>query len=137
MESLRISLEPSVLKVGNRKEEDVLIGSKCKDCGRYFFPQRKRCGYCAEPTTEIVELSKKGTINSYSLMTKKQQYCLVQTPYILGEVMIPEGILIYTVINSKGVEGFEVGQKAKLDTVEIKKNEEGQSVIAYTFSPIK
>ena len=137
MANSRVSLEPSVLKVGNTKEEDVLIGSKCKECGRYFFPQRKWCGHCAEPTTEVVELSKEGTISSFSLMTRKKSYCLVQTPYIFGEVMIPEGILIYTVINAQSVEAFQMGQKAKLDTTEIKKDEKGTSVIAYRFTPVK
>lgn len=133
----RVSLEPSVLKVGKTEEEDVLIGSKCKECGRYFFPQRKWCGYCAEPTTEVVELNKEGTISSFSLMTRKQNYCLMKTPYIFGEVMIPEGVLIYTVINAKSVEALQMGQKAKLNTTEIKKDEKGNSVIAYWFTPVK
>ena len=44
MGNVRVSLEPSVLKIGNQKEEDALIGSKCKECGRYFF------GCALEPT---------------------------------------------------------------------------------------
>jgi uncharacterized protein len=137
MANLRVSLEPSVLKVGNKKEEDVLIGSRCKECKRYFFPQRKWCGHCAGPTTDVVELSREGTISSFSLMTRKQNYCLVETPYILGEVMIPEGILIYTVINAKSVEALYMGQKAKLNTTEIKTDEKGNSVIAYRFAPVE
>ena len=137
MSSSRISLEPSVLKVGSTKEEDVLLGSRCKECGRDFFPGRLWCAACAEPTTEPVEFSKEGTLISYSLMTRKPTYCMVETPYILGEVLIPEGIRLYTVVNSKNVDELKTGQRAKLDTVEIKKDEKSNSVIAYSFTPVE
>ena len=136
MPSARVSLESNVLKVGNTKEEDVLIGSRCTECGRYFFPQRKRCAHCAEPTTELVELSREGILSSYSFMTRKPKYCLIEPPYILGEVMIPEAIVIYTVINTPNQEKLRMGQKVQLDTVEIEKDEEGNSVIAYISTPI-
>lgn len=137
MPSSRISLEPTVLKVGNTKEEDVLMGSRCTECERYFFPQRKRCAHCAEPTTEPVELSKEGILGSYSLMTRKPKYCLIEPPYILGEVSIPEGIVIYAVIHSTDPEVLEMGQPVRLDTVEIESDEKGGSVIAYRFAPIE
>ena len=137
MATNRVSLEPSVLKLGDSKEEDVLTGSRCKECGRYFFPARVRCGACAEPTTEAVELSKEGTLISYTMITRKPRYSLIEPPYILGEVEIPEGIRLYSLINSEGVDTLAVGQKARLDTVEVKKDEEGNSVIAYAFTPTR
>jgi len=135
MPKSRISLEPTVLKVGNTKDEDVLMGSRCTECERYFFPHRKRCAHCAEPTTESVELSREGILSSYSLMTRKPKYCLVEPPYILGEVSIPEGIVIYAVIHSTDPEALELGRPVKLDTVEIESDEKGGSVIAYRFTP--
>jgi uncharacterized protein len=135
MGNQRISLEPGVLKIGKTKEEDVLIGSKCKKCGRYFMPQRKWCGYCAEPCTEPIELSREGKLTSYSLMNRKPEYALIATPYVLGEVTIPEGIIIYSVINEKNVKNLKMGQRVRLDTVEIKKDDSGNSISAYAFKP--
>ena len=135
MPSSRISLEPTVLMVGSTKAEDVLMGSKCTECERYFFPQRKRCAHCAEPTTEPVELSKEGVLSSYSLLTRKPKYCLVDPPYILGEVSIPEGIVIYAVIHSADPEALEMGQPVRLDTVEIENDEKDGGIIAYRFAP--
>ncbi len=137
MPNSRISLEPTVLKVGNTKDEDVLMGSRCTECERYFFPQRKRCAHCAEPTTEPVELSREGILGSYSLMTRKPKYCLIDPPYILGEVSIPEGIVIYSVIHSTDPEALEMGQPVRLDTVEIESDEKGGSVTAYRFAPVE
>ena len=135
MPTVRISLEPTVLKVGATTDEDVLIGSKCRECHRYFFPQRKRCAHCAEPTTETVELSREGILRSFSLMTRKPKYCRVEPPYILGEVSIPEGLVIYAVIHGTDPEALEIGQPVRLDTVTIDNNEKGESVIAYRFTP--
>ena len=136
MPGSRISLEPSVLKVADNKDNDTLVGSRCSQCGRYFFPQRVRCGACTEPTTEPVDLSKEGTLISYTLITSRARFAEVQPPYILGEVMMPEGIRIYTLINSRDVNQLKIGQRTKLDTLEIKKDEDGNSVIAYSFSPV-
>lgn len=137
MKQGRISLEPDVLKAGDTKEDDVLMGSKCKECGRYFFPQRKRCASCAEPTTEPVELSREGILNSFSLMTRKPKYCLVEPPYILGEVTIPEGIVIYAVIHAADPNALEMGQQVRLDTVELETQGEDGAVIAYRFASVK
>ncbi|MBI2165061.1 MAG: OB-fold domain-containing protein [Chloroflexi bacterium] len=135
MTGSRVSLEPSVLRVGSSKEEDVLLGSTCKRCQKYFFPPRARCAACTEPVTESVDLGKEGTLFSYTVMTRKTQYALVQTPYILGEVLMPQGIRIYSYINVKDAKNLKLGQRLKLDTLEIKKNEDGSSVIAYSFVP--
>ena len=137
MASSRVSLEPSALKIGTTKEEDVLIGSRCRQCGRYFFLSRKRCAFCAEPTTELVELSREGVLSSYSYLTRKPKYCLIEPPYILGEVKLSEGIVIYTMINTTRPEKLTLGQGVRLDTLEIKKDEQGNSVIAYSFAPIE
>lgn len=135
MSDSRVSLEPSVFEVGRTKEEDRLIGSRCKECGRYFFPKRRWCASCAEPTAEDVVLSKEGILSSYSLMTRKPGYALIKTPYILGEVRIPEGILIYTFVKTENPEGLRMGQKVELDSLEIKKDETGNGVYAYCFTP--
>ena len=125
-----------MLKVDDTKDNDTLIGSRCSQCRRYFFPQRVRCGACTEPTTEPVELSKEGTLISYTLITSRPRFAEVQPPYILGEVLMPEGIRIYTLINSRDLNQLRMGQKARLDTMEIKKDEDGNSVVAYSFIPV-
>ena len=135
MSHSRVSLEPGVFEVGETKEEDRLIGSRCQACDRYFFPGRKWCALCAEPTTEEVVLGKEGVLDSFSVMTRKTKYALIETPYVLGEVRIPEGILIYSVIRTEDPEKLQVGQKVQLDAMEIKKDDDGNSVMAYIFTP--
>ena len=136
MGNKRESLEPQLLQLGSNPEEDVLLGSKCDQCGRYFVPQRKWCGFCAQPTTRKVEMSRQGVLTSFSLMTRKPEYALVDTPYVLGEVTLPEGVIVYSVINVDDPEDLVMGQAVRLHTVAIKKNDSGEPVMAYTFQPV-
>lgn len=97
-------------------------------------------------------MSREGTLSSFALVERKQAYCLVEAPYVFGEVRLPEGMLIYTTLNvtsdvtSNGqirvhstidqdnFDVLEVGQQAKLDPVIIKKDDDGADIIAYNFN---
>ena len=146
----RKSLEPSVFRVSNDAENDILIGSKCKKCQRVFFPPREWCAACLEPTCEEVELSREGEMEAFSLVERKQDYALIEAPYVLGEIKLPEGPHVYTSIGAKSEESLggirlycsyneenlgelKRGQKVKLKPVVVKKDEEGNDIVAYNF----
>lgn len=148
----RKSLEPTVFRVGETKEEDTLIGSVCAKCVLTYFPPREWCAACFEPGCKEVELSKEGTLSSFALVERKQAYCLVEAPYAFGEVRLPEGLLIYTTLNvtsdiatngeirvhstidQDNFEVFQVGQTARLVPIVIKKDDDGADIIAYNFA---
>lgn len=150
----RKSLEPSVFQVNKDAEKDVLTGSKCRQCHRVFFPKRVWCAACLEPTCDEIELSREGTLLSFSLVEKKQAYCLLEAPYVLGEVLLPEGPHIYTSIGAESevtpeevkpystigednLDTLKIGQKVSLKPVVIKKDEEGNDIVAYNFNVVK
>ncbi|MFC1929574.1 Zn-ribbon domain-containing OB-fold protein [Chloroflexota bacterium] len=145
----RRSFEPAVLWLGADTEADVLIGSRCPKCLSTFFPPREWCGVCLEPITKQIELSREGTLGSFTLVEMNQEYSIVPSPYVVGEVLLPEGIPIYTTINLKSeltpegvklwsaldndcMKSLRVGQKAKLSPVVIRKEGE-DSIVAYNF----
>jgi uncharacterized OB-fold protein len=130
----RTSLEPDVLSVGREEGEDVLLGSRCTRCGRYFFPQRVWCGGCAEPTTEVVELSRQGTLTSFTRLHRKPEYSIIEPPYILGEVTLPEGLRIYSVITTKDDTDPTMGQAVGLRSIQVRE-QQGGAVFAYAFAP--
>ena len=49
---------------------------------------------------------------------------------------MPEGLRIYSLIDAKDVNELKMGQKAQLGTLEIKKDEGGNTVVAYCFVPV-
>ena len=50
--------------LGERK----LVASRCKSCGKLFFPARPMCPDCYGKDMEAVELSGKGKLTAYSVI---------------------------------------------------------------------
>ncbi|MBI4731625.1 MAG: Zn-ribbon domain-containing OB-fold protein [Chloroflexi bacterium] len=50
--------------LGERK----LVGSRCKSCGKLFFPARPMCPECHGKNMEATELSGKGKLTAYSVI---------------------------------------------------------------------
>jgi uncharacterized OB-fold protein len=150
----RISLEPSVLQVSGEEEGDVLLGSLCQRCNRVFFPSREWCAACCEPVPQVIELSRDGVLEGFTLVHRKQAYGVLDPPYVLGEVDLPEGVRVYTTINvtsdvsedevrprstvgPDNLDSLRTGQKVVLDPVVIKRDQDGQDVVAYNFSVVE
>ena len=146
----KISLEPALFRPGDGMHEGVLLGSKCQSCGRLFFPPREWCAACCEPSCRSAELSRHGELRSYTVVQRKTTYSLVTAPYILAEIALPEGIFVYATLNlssSPTADGYHfhtltaagdlaalsIGQRVALSEVTIKKDPNGNDVVAYNF----
>lgn len=151
----RKSLEPTVFRVNDAVVKDTLVGSHCAKCDRNYFPPRQWCAACFEPGCEEIELSREGTLSSFALVERKQEYCLVEAPYAFGEVRLPEGMLVYTTLNVTSEvaangqvrvystidqDNFNVlktGQRAKLAPLVIKRDDDGADIVAYSFDIVE
>lgn len=130
-----ISLEPEVLEI-DAEGEGTLLGSRCSRCGRYFFPQRPRCGACAEPWTETVRLSREGTLTSFTRVHRKPEFSVVESPYVLAEVTLPEGLKVYSVLMSEQDREFVVGAGVRLRVMHVRETDDGTPVLGYAFTTV-
>ncbi len=48
--------------------EGKLLGLKCNDCGGYTAPPRKVCGECGSENMEVVSLSGRGEIQTFTVI---------------------------------------------------------------------
>ena len=97
-----------------------------------------------------MELSRHGELRSYAVVRRKTAYSLVTPPYILAEIALPEGVLVYATLNlrsSAGANGREfhtptqaedlaalsIGQQVTLGEVIVKTDQEGNDIVAYNF----
>ena len=89
-----------------------VVGSRCGKCGRVYFPKKKACVDCMVwDDLEEVPLSKKGKLVSYSVSRDPLRGFPI--PYAFGYVMLPEGIMIYSLFTE--CEPFEEKLKIGLD----------------------
>lgn len=82
----------------------VLSGSECSTCGTIGFPAGTHCARCATPTASPRELSRTGTVWTYTV----QRFAPKAPPYVpppegfspfaVGFVELPEGIRISAIL---------------------------------------
>jgi uncharacterized OB-fold protein len=51
------------------RDNKRILGIRCPKCGMVMVPPRKVCGECFVPMEELVELSGKGTVYSYTVLS--------------------------------------------------------------------
>ena len=113
-----------------------LSASKCKKCKNYYFPKKTLCPECfEEDLLEDVYLSNSGIIYTYCIV--RAAPVGFESPYILGYVDLPEGLRIFTMIESDDIENVKIGDKVKLKIGKIHQDESGQDVYGYKFKIIK
>ncbi|MCL0098951.1 Zn-ribbon domain-containing OB-fold protein [Dehalococcoidia bacterium] len=69
--------------------ENRLLGLKCNACGGYTVPPKKVCIECASEDLDIVELSGRGKIRTFTVIRVASEG--FQAPYIVGIVELDEG----------------------------------------------
>ena len=96
------------------------IGLKCKQCGAYNMPPGKVCLECASEDMEIVELSGRGEIQTFTVIHVAPEG--FQSPFIVALVKLEEGPWITAnVINvdpDKASMGL-IGRKGKVGYKEV------------------
>jgi uncharacterized OB-fold protein len=118
-------------------EKPYLAGSRCKNCGASYLGTRMACSKCfSTEAMEPVKLSDKGELHVFSIV--HQSAPGVPTPYIAAIVDLPEGVSIRC--NIAGVEAdpknLKFGMPVQMVTESIRKDREGNEVIAFSFKPV-
>ncbi len=137
-EKKRVPILPGLMhEATSANESSYLIGSKCKECGRVFFPRRPVCRVCLkEGTMEEKALSVRGKIDTYTVVQVAPMG--FKAPYIQAFVDLPEGPRVFTLIT--GVEAKEgalkEGEEVELVIGKITEDEKGNELIGYKFRPV-
>ncbi|MDA8233349.1 MAG: OB-fold domain-containing protein [Clostridia bacterium] len=83
---------PDLFVVPENGEAPYLMGYKCENCGKVWFPKLELCPGCWSDLNQI-KLSRQGTLYSYSVIHIGQPG--IKTPYVVGYIDFPENVRIY------------------------------------------
>ncbi|MBW9220979.1 Zn-ribbon domain-containing OB-fold protein [Methanothermococcus sp. SCGC AD-155-M21] len=73
-------------------ERYCLIGTRCKTCGRVYFPSRNVCPYCRRKgKLEEYKLGGKGKVYTYSVIHAPPKDFEKVSPYVIAIVELEEG----------------------------------------------
>ena len=110
-----------------------LLGSHCKNCGEYFFPQRTICPACRRKgKMESIEMPRTGKIISFTEVFVGPIGFENETPYFLALIEFANKAKILAQIVDSPREKIKIGARAKKMFRKIS-DEHFEGVIAYGY----
>jgi uncharacterized OB-fold protein len=115
-----------------------LVGSKCKSCGAVYTGDRLACAKClAVGEFDSIKFSGKGTLHTFSIVYQTAPG--IPVPFVAAVVDLDEGTAVRA--NIEGIEPEPenlvalLGKPVELFTDMVRKDREGNDVVAYKFRP--
>jgi uncharacterized OB-fold protein len=82
---------PVVRRYADQLLDGKIVGHKCPSCGLVYVPPRGYCPICVVETTpaDEVELSDRGTVSNYTVVTPVQYYGQTETePFVRASIVL-------------------------------------------------
>lgn len=113
--------------------EGKLLGSRCKMCGAIFFPKSDLCFECFGEENEEMELSRRGSLYSYTISRMASKN--FKPPYAIGLIEMPEGIRVLSPLDWKEGDDLKSGMEMEvfIDSLWM---EDDKEIIGYKFRPV-
>ncbi len=125
-----------MVREGLFSEDGVLLGSRCSNCGSTLFPRVDSCTYCAAEDPAPVELSRRGTLWSWTAVTAPPPGYAGAVPFGIGIVELPEGVRVITRLTESDPAALAAGQAMECRVVTLHADAEGNDVVTYAFAPV-
>jgi uncharacterized OB-fold protein len=115
------------------KDNSQLLATKCKSCGRLYFPPLKRCAECYGTDMEDVKLSRKGKLYTYTIVQMPLPH--YKPPFAVAWVELPEGVRVFTQLKNWENTTLKIGMNVNL-VIDNLWEEEAKEVYGYKFEPV-
>jgi len=109
-----------------------LIGNRCKECGKVFFPPRFVCPACGSVKLEEYKLPERGKLVEYTVVYTAPKGYEVMTPYVIGIVELEDGVRVLAQITDVDVEDVKEGMEVEASIRRLPEQLEG-GMICYTY----
>ncbi|MBI5210121.1 MAG: Zn-ribbon domain-containing OB-fold protein [Elusimicrobia bacterium] len=112
-----------------------LEAGKCRKCGKVFMPPRLICDACRCTEFDMVRLSDKGKVHTYTVIRIAPSGFGEQVPFVLALVDLEGGVRLTMQVADCGPEDVKIGSPVKVEFRKI--NEVGKSgVICYGYKAV-
>jgi hypothetical protein len=115
------------------RDEGKIMGKLCPGCQRVLFPPRKTCGRCFTETTDWVDLSGKGLVESFTIVHYSEPTLPEKPPYVLAQIKL-EGTHGGITHLLKGIEPDQVRIGLEVQAV-LKEKRQGNIMDIEYFKP--
>ena len=112
-----------------------LLASRCPACELTFFPTRQYCGRCGAEGQQQVNLGRRGEVHSFSVIDRKSKLTWVDAPYVQAEVLMPEGVHVFTILDRCEPARVSIGMPVEVYVDVVRRAEQGRDIETYKFQP--
>jgi hypothetical protein len=117
----------------NGLADGKLMATKCRDCGEIYFPPQTDCFKCRKSDIEWIELSKEGTLLTYTQINIKPYSFSHYDDYIVGIGRLPEGVNVTAWVREKDPKRLRIGMRLRLEIVK----REPEDYYVYEWVPVE
>jgi hypothetical protein len=119
--------------------EERLMGSRCKGCGKQYVPPRSICIDCHGLNMEWIEMSGKGRLAAFTVINIPPPFMIAQgysrkNPYCTGVVELAEGSKVdarIEVVDCANPENIKVGMPLKVKYLHREEGEKKETYLAF------
>jgi uncharacterized OB-fold protein len=120
------------LKFWEGLKQGKVYATKCKECGKIFFPPSADCADCLSEDLEWVELSNEAELETFTHVVVRPTTFQQNKPYTVAIGKLKEGVKVLAWLTGFKLSEIRVGMKAKLVA---KTTSEGN--LTYEFVPFE
>lgn len=102
------------LKFYEGLKQGKVYATKCKDCGKIYFPPNVDCPECLTTGLDWVELSSEAEIVTFTYVVVRPTTFQQQKPYTVAIGRLNEGVKVLAWLTGFKLSEIKVGMKAKL-----------------------
>jgi uncharacterized OB-fold protein len=96
-------------------KEERLMAAQCLQCGKIHLPPRPLCDNCFSQDFEWVNVSGKGKLLTYTVISVAPQQFQAITPYAVGIIQLENGLKIPGMIQGLTQAQLKIGMELTLD----------------------
>ena len=92
-----------------------LYGQRCANCDELFTStSREYCANCGQRSLETIQFGTSGTVSTFTTVYQKLPGSLVEPPYVIARVTLPEGVKVQTVLREVEPDETKVGMPVEI-----------------------
>ena len=116
-------------------QQQKLMAGRCLECGKLHLPPRLVCDNCYSEHFEWVNVSGKGKLLTYTIISIAPQQFQALTPYVVGIMELDSGLKIPGMINGVKPEELKIGIELTLDFGTCSSSQQWPQWHRYCFKP--
>ena len=113
-------------------KKPYLVASRCKNCGKYFFPPMVVCLNCGKLEMEPAALNGKGEIYTFTVVWQQIPNAVVKVPYSIVNVVMEEGCSVEGVV-TENPETLKIGDNVEVYFEKVREDKDGNDLYADKF----